>query len=119
MAKTNAQQKLQTMNIQGDIVLADQNNFYNLTGPGRIAYLCCDDPSKQDNFAISPSKMLNQLMGVNLSAIILFSTKTNWCSFDRNDGPSFSSIVSNLWYKDGPSVEGFSNLSKTLKHARS
>ncbi|TQW00517.1 hypothetical protein V2A60_001596 [Cordyceps javanica] len=82
-----------TMNIQGDIVLADQNNFYNLTGPGRIAYLCCDDPSKQDNFAISPSKMLNQLMGVNLSAIILFSTKTNWCSFDRNDGPSFSSIV--------------------------
>lgn len=82
-----------TMNIQGDITLADQNNYYKLSGLGHIAYLCCDDADKQDNFNISPNKMLNQLMGSNLSAIILYSANTNWCSFDRNNGPSYSSIV--------------------------
>ncbi|KAM3454803.1 hypothetical protein MY3296_002781 [Beauveria thailandica] len=82
-----------TMNIQGDITFADQNNYYKLSGIGHIAYLCCDDADKQDNFNISPNKMLNQLMGSNLSAIILYSANTNWCSFDRNNGPSYSSIV--------------------------
>ncbi|KAM3515670.1 hypothetical protein MY11210_000648 [Beauveria gryllotalpidicola] len=82
-----------TMNIQGDITFADQNNYYKLSGIGHIAYLCCDAADKQDNYNISPNKMLNQLMGSNLSAIILYSANTNWCSFDRNNGPSYSSIV--------------------------
>lgn len=81
------------MNIQGDITLADQSNYYRLSGLEHIAYLCCDDADKEDNFNISPNKMLNQLMGSNLSAIILYSANTNWCSFERNDGPSYSSIV--------------------------
>ncbi|OAA59311.1 Zinc finger, RING/FYVE/PHD-type [Cordyceps fumosorosea ARSEF 2679] len=82
-----------TMNIQGDITLVDQNNYYQLSGLRHIAYLCCDNADKQDNFNISPNKMLNQLMGANLSAIILYSATTNWCSFSPNNGPSYSSIV--------------------------
>lgn len=81
------------MSIQGDITLADQTNYNKLGGSGNIAYLCCDNPDQGDSFNISPNKMLNQLMGANLSAIILYSAQTNWCSFDRNDGPSYSSIV--------------------------
>ena len=81
------------MNIHGAITLADQNNYYKLSGLDHIAYLCCDDADKEDNFNIGPNKMLNQLMGSNLSAIILYSANTNWCSFDRNSGPSYSSIV--------------------------
>lgn len=39
--------------------------------------------------------MLNYLMSVKPKAIILYSEKseTHWCSFDRNDGPDYSSIV--------------------------
>lgn len=81
------------MSIQGDITLADQTNYNKLGGSGNIAYLCCDNPDQGDSFNISPNKMLNQLMGANLSAIILYSAQTNWCSFDRNDGPGYSSIV--------------------------
>lgn len=81
------------MNLRGDLMLADQDNYNKLGGLAQIAYLCCDDPDKEDNFSISPNKMLNQLMGANLSAIILYSARTNWCSFDRNDGPGYQSIV--------------------------
>ncbi|OAA80192.1 Zinc finger, RING/FYVE/PHD-type [Akanthomyces lecanii RCEF 1005] len=82
-----------TMNIHGAITLADQNNYNKLSGADYIAYLCCDNADKEDSFNIDPNKMLNQLMGSGLSAIILYSINTNWCSFDRNSGPSYSSIV--------------------------
>ncbi|KAJ6789026.1 hypothetical protein PWT90_09916 [Aphanocladium album] len=81
------------MNIQGHIILADEDNFSTLNGTGTIAYLCCDNADKKDNFNIDPNKMLTRLMDAHLSAIILYSANTNWCSFDRNNGPPYSSIV--------------------------
>lgn len=81
------------MGIKGNIIAVDASNYNTIRDSNQIPYLSCDT-NETDN--ITPDLMLNYLMGVRPRAILLYSTKsdTPWCSFQRNDGSDYSSILS-------------------------
>lgn len=108
----------QAIRFSGNLILATQSNFNQLGGVGTIAYLSCDDPDKNDNFNISPSKMLNQLMDTNLTAIILFSTAAHWCDFARNGGSSYGSIATMADKDQASTVLAYIKQTNTTLHAQ-
>lgn len=84
--------RFQIVHISGSIIAADASNYNLLNQPTQVAYLSCDDPT--DDSFIQPEKMLNDLMGRKLKAIVLYSTSRNWCSLSYGGVPSYSSIFS-------------------------
>jgi hypothetical protein len=68
--------------FSGQVKFVTQSNYNSINGPRDIAYLSCETP-EGDSF-IQPDKMLNDLMAAKPRAILLYSTKTQYCSLTYN-----------------------------------
>ena len=103
--------RYQIVRISGSIIAADTSNYNKINQPTEVAYLSCDDP-KDDSF-IQPEKMLNELMGNHLKAIVLYSTSRNWCSLSYDGVPSYSSIFSMADAAEASQALGYLNGTST------
>lgn len=72
------------INIEGNLVVADENNYASVSGPDIIPYLCCDQLN--DSF-IQPNMILNALMSNDPqpAAIILYSQLGMSCGLAGQD----------------------------------
>lgn len=91
---------LQAFNVQGNLVIVDQNN-YNKPDiiKDAITYVTCDDPT--DDTYITPNDVINEVMGGQPKAILLFSTVATFCSVGGTD-LAFKSI----WTMTDPQEAG-------------
>ncbi|RFU76871.1 ring finger domain-containing [Trichoderma arundinaceum] len=96
-----------TLHIDGTMIATDVSNFNKITNPNDVAYLSCDDPSA-DTF-ISTNTMLNDLIGADPKAIVLYSLAGTWCSLNFATPPAFSNILSMADSGEAQQVLGFLN----------
>ncbi|KAI1460850.1 hypothetical protein F4805DRAFT_415758 [Annulohypoxylon moriforme] len=76
---------LRAFNVQGDMVVVDQNNYNSntLNLKDSIAYITCD--SNSNDSYISSNDVLNSVMGRQPKAILLYSTAGTCCGLDGSD----------------------------------
>ncbi|KAI1210417.1 uncharacterized protein F4807DRAFT_65567 [Annulohypoxylon truncatum] len=76
---------LQAFNVQGDMVVIDQNNYNsnNIDIKDSIAYLTCD--SNSNDSYISSNDVLNSVMNRQPKAILLYSTAGTCCGLSGSD----------------------------------
>ncbi|KAJ3521145.1 hypothetical protein NM208_g13426 [Fusarium decemcellulare] len=99
--------------INGDMIAADQSNYNKINKSTDVAYISCDEP-KDDSF-IEPDKILNDLMQVTpkIKAIVLYSTSYTWCSISYSNDLPFTSILSMT--DSGEATQALNYLNRTRR----
>lgn len=84
---------MQSVTINGNLKAAHETNYNDFTDRDDVAYMTCDE--SDDDADADPNRILNELMAQSPKAIILFSTSSNWCSFDSSGSSlAYTSILS-------------------------